>query len=84
MLYDERTLRHDQALDIAQKMLEAARTAPKGKGIDVIECAVVDGDEQEALACAMRASAKSAATSSFCATRAACARASAWCWWARA
>ncbi|MEE0705443.1 MAG: DUF2148 domain-containing protein [Adlercreutzia sp.] len=55
MLYDERTLRHDQALDIAQKMLVAARTAPKGKGIDVVECAVVDGDEQEALACAMEA-----------------------------
>ncbi len=55
MIYDERTLRHKQALDIAQKMLVAARTAPKGKGVDVVECAVVDGDEQEALACTMEA-----------------------------
>lgn len=55
MIYDERTLRHEQALDIAQKMLVAARTAPKGKGIDVVECAVVDGEDQETLACAMEA-----------------------------
>lgn len=34
-------------------MLVAARTAPKGKGIDVLECAVVNGDEKEALAVAM-------------------------------
>lgn len=53
MVYDERNIRKAQALDIAQKMLVAARTAPKGKGIDVVECAVVDGDEQEALACTM-------------------------------
>lgn len=55
MVYDERNIRKAQALDIAQKMLVAARTAPKGKGIDVVECAVVDGDEQEALACTMEA-----------------------------
>lgn len=55
MLYDERDIRKAQALDIAQKMLVAARTAPKGKGVDVVECAVVDGNEQEALASAMEA-----------------------------
>ena len=55
MMYDERDLRDDQALDIAQKMMVAARTAPKGKGIDVVECAVVTGDDQEALAQAMEA-----------------------------
>ena len=53
MIYNERDLREAQALDIAQKMLVAARTAPKGKGIDVLECAVVNGDEKEALAVAM-------------------------------
>lgn len=53
MIYNERNLREAQALDIAQKMLVAARTAPKGKGIDVLECAVVNGDEKEALAVAM-------------------------------
>ena len=55
MVYDERDIRKAQALDIAQKMLVAARTAPKGKGIDVVECAVVDGDDLEALACTMEA-----------------------------
>ena len=53
MIYDERDIRKAQALDIAQKMLVAARTAPKGKGVDVVECAVVDGDDLEALARAM-------------------------------
>ena len=55
MVYNERELRRNQALDIVQKMCVAARTAPKGKGVDIVECAVVDGDEQEALACAMEA-----------------------------
>lgn len=55
MVYDERDIRKAQALDIAQKMLVAARTAPKGKGVDVVECAVVDGDDLETLACAMEA-----------------------------
>lgn len=55
MVYDERDIRKTQALDIAQKMLVAARTAPKGKGVDVVECAVVDGDDLEALACTMEA-----------------------------
>ena len=55
MGYDERDIRKAQALDIAQKMVVAARTAPKGKGVDVVECAVVDGDDLEALACAMEA-----------------------------
>ena len=55
MIYNERDLRQAQALDIAQKMCVAARTAPKGKGVDIVECAVADGDEQERIACAMEA-----------------------------
>lgn len=55
MFADERTLREEQALDIAKKMLVAARTAPKGKGVDIIECAVVSGAEKEALAVEMEA-----------------------------
>ncbi len=50
MINNERDLRHAQAVDIAEKMLVAARTAPKGKGVDVIECAVVDGEDAERLA----------------------------------
>ena len=55
MVYDERDIRKAQALDIAQKMMVAARTAPKGKGADVVECAVVDGDDLETLARTMEA-----------------------------
>lgn len=55
MVYDERDIRKAQALDIAQKMVVAARTAPKGKGVDVVECAVVDGDDLETLARTMEA-----------------------------
>ena len=55
MLYNERDVRQAQALDIAQKMMVAARTAPKGKGVDVIECAVVDGEDLDRLAGEMRA-----------------------------
>lgn len=53
MIYDERKMRAEQALDIAQKMAVAARTAPKGKGVDVIECAVVDGEDVERIAVEM-------------------------------
>ena len=55
MIRNERDLRHEQALDIAEKMLVAARTAPKGKGVDIIECAVVDGEDAERLAQEMEA-----------------------------
>ena len=55
MLYNERDVRGAQALDIAQKMMVAARTAPKGKGVDIVECAVVDGDDLRRLAAEMRA-----------------------------
>ena len=41
MIQNERTLRHEQVLAIARQMMVAARTAPKGKGIDIIEVALV-------------------------------------------
>lgn len=53
MLLDERDIENEQALDIAKRMLVAARTAPKGKGVDIIECAVICGDDAERLACQM-------------------------------
>lgn len=55
MVYDERDLRDEQALDIAKRMLVAARTAPKGKGVDIIECAVVTDGDLERLAQEMEA-----------------------------
>ena len=41
MILNERDCRHEEVLQIAQQMMIAARTAPKGKGIDVIEVALV-------------------------------------------
>ncbi len=43
MIQNERDCRHEHVLDVARQMLIAARTAPKGKGIDVIEAALVAG-----------------------------------------
>ena len=41
MILNERDCRHDEVLEIARQMMIAARTAPKGKGIDVVEVAMV-------------------------------------------
>ena len=55
MIVNERESRRAQALDIAQKMMVAARTAPKGKGVDIIECAVAEGEDALRIAEEMRA-----------------------------
>lgn len=41
MIQNEREIRHEQVLQAARRMMTAARTAPKGKGIDIIEMAIV-------------------------------------------
>jgi len=41
MIINERDARHEQVLNIARQMMTAARTAPKGKGVDIIEVALV-------------------------------------------
>ena len=45
MIQNERDCRHEHVLDVARQMLTAARAAPKGKGIDVIEAALVTGED---------------------------------------
>ena len=45
MIQNERDCRHEHVLDVARQMLTVARTAPKGKGIDVIEAALVTGED---------------------------------------
>ena len=50
MILNERDTRHEQVLLAARQMMAAARTAPKGKGIDVIEIALVEGTDLETLA----------------------------------
>ncbi len=41
----EENFKIDQILDIAQKMALAARTAPKAKGIDLLEIAIASGED---------------------------------------
>ena len=45
MIQNERDIRPELVLQACRQMMVAARTAPKGKGIDIIEMAVVTGDE---------------------------------------
>lgn len=45
MIQNEREIRHELVLQAVRRMMTAARTAPKGKGLDIIEVAMVtDGD----------------------------------------
>ncbi len=41
MLINERDTRHERLLQVANEMMTAARTAPKGKGFDIIEVALI-------------------------------------------
>lgn len=45
MILDERNVRQQLVEEAAKKIMIAARTAPKGKGVDVIEVFMVTGEE---------------------------------------
>lgn len=45
MIENERDIRHEHVLEAVRQMMTAARTAPKGKGIDIIEIAMVTGED---------------------------------------
>ena len=49
MIKNERETRHQRVMEAVGQMMTAARTAPKGKGIDIIEIAVVEGKDIEIL-----------------------------------
>lgn len=49
MIINERDCRHEHVIQVAKQMMTAARTAPKGKGIDIIETAIVTGDDRKKL-----------------------------------
>ena len=49
MIQNERDLRKELVMQAARQMMVAARTAPKGKGIDIIEMALVAGDDIQRL-----------------------------------
>jgi uncharacterized ferredoxin-like protein len=45
MLLNEREIRHLSVIDAVKQMMVAARTAPKGKGVDIIEIVAVEGND---------------------------------------
>lgn len=55
MLINERDTRSERLLQVANEMMTAARTAPKGKGFDIIEVALVTNETIKELSDAMLA-----------------------------
>lgn len=55
MILNERDVRHEHVLNIAKQMMTAIRTAPKGKGIDIIETVAVTGEDIKILSDKVRA-----------------------------
>lgn len=45
MIIEERTSRNGRVIRQAENLLTAVRTAPKGRGVDIIEAAVLTGDD---------------------------------------
>jgi len=54
MLLNERHTRPERLLTVANAMMTAARTAPKGKGFDIIEVITLTGEHIRELSDAMR------------------------------
>ncbi|MBR4868926.1 MAG: hypothetical protein IKU10_07200 [Clostridia bacterium] len=50
MIYNSKQMEESALLATAAAMCAAARTAPKGKGVDTIETLVLTGEEKDALA----------------------------------
>ncbi|HSV88831.1 MAG TPA: DUF2148 domain-containing protein [Bacteroidales bacterium] len=48
-LYSENQVKDEALLEVAKKMMIAARTAPKGRGVDNLGIAIVTGSELEKL-----------------------------------
>lgn len=65
MTLNERQCRHEAAMTAARLMMTAARTAPKAKGVDIIEIMTVDGDDLIALGNRMEAYGEQASKPSF-------------------
>lgn len=53
MITNERDSRSERVAEAARRMLTAARTAPKARGVDILECCVVEGDDIKRLSDAM-------------------------------
>lgn len=55
MIINEKEIKNAQVLEIGKQMMIAARTAPKGKGVDNLEAILVSGNDLDVLADAMDA-----------------------------
>ncbi len=53
MLIDERTIRQETLLHAAQLIMAAARTAPKSRGVDILEIQLLTDDDKTKLASQM-------------------------------
>ena len=53
MVVNERNIRHQLVLEAAHRMMVAARTAPKGKGIDIVEVGMATDEDIERLSAEM-------------------------------
>ena len=53
MVVNERNIRHQLVLEAAHRMMVAARTAPKGKGIDIVEVGMAIDENIERLSAEM-------------------------------
>ena len=49
MIIDERDSRHEYVCNVGRQMMIAARTAPKGKGVDIIEIAMITNNDIKVL-----------------------------------
>jgi Uncharacterized protein containing a ferredoxin domain len=56
MIINEKEINAQQVLEVGKRMMTAARTAPKGKGVDNLELILVSGDDLKTLADYMEAS----------------------------
>lgn len=54
MIHKEEDTRRQTALEAAKAMMAAARTAPKGRGLDSLEIVTLEGDDLKKLAAYMR------------------------------
>ena len=54
MILNERDSRHEQVLQIGKQMMVAARTAPKAKGVDIIEVTLITDEDIRHLSEEMR------------------------------
>jgi uncharacterized ferredoxin-like protein len=54
MLIPSKTAEQHAILQVAELMVAAARTAPKGRGVDEIETCIVTGDDKDKMSAEMR------------------------------